>query len=59
MTDEHDALSEFEVMNAVAGLAKMARKLYSDLKEEGFSADEAFKLTRAYMHGASGGKMVD
>jgi hypothetical protein len=54
MTD--DPMSEVEILNAMRNMAKMARTLYDELVEQGFSEDQAMKLVAKYVHGAGGGK---
>jgi hypothetical protein len=49
-------MSRVEVANAMVGLAAGAWSFYETLMEEGFSADQAFKLTMQYLHGVAGGK---
>ena len=57
MSEEpNPAMTRVELMNAMVGLAAAVRALFMNLIEEGFSAEEALKITMQYVHGVAGGK---
>lgn len=50
-------LDGVEFAHALAGMAAGFRTFYASLVEEGFTVEQAFKLTLTYVHGMAGGKL--
>lgn len=44
--DDHPELSEIEMLNGLAQLARIAWAFYTALIEEGFTPEQALQLTR-------------
>lgn len=51
-----EPMDEVEILATMRSIAKMARTLYDELTEQGFTDDQAMKLVGKYLHGAAGGK---
>lgn len=51
-------LDAVEMSHAFAGMGKAIWSFYSGLVDEGFSTDQALRLTVAYAHGLAGGKLA-
>lgn len=56
MTDDHNEVTRIEFINGMENIASGVRALYDQLVREGFSEDQAFKLTCRWIHGLAGGK---
>ncbi len=58
MTDEpqYSAMTQIEIVHAMIGFASATRSFYTSLTTEGFTPEEAFKLTLQYVHGMAGGR---
>lgn len=60
MTDEGrigDPMDAVEIANAMVNIANAARTFYDELRQQDFTESQALKLTAAWLHGVTGGKL--
>jgi roadblock/LC7 domain-containing protein len=54
--EQHSEVSATEAIAAMISMATMSRAYYAALQEEGWTEEEAFKLTLGWQHAVSGGR---
>ena len=48
-------IERVELLNAMSGMAEACWKFFGDLKREGFTDDQALRITMTWVHGVLGG----
>jgi hypothetical protein len=54
--DEHPEIREAEALAAVASLARLTRAYFLELREQGWSDEEALRIVLGWQHATSGGR---